>query len=246
MKSRKLYIISLLLLALATTFSCKKSDNKNLSNTRIAAMDIKHMGGVMHYRMVYDRSNNVDSFVIVGGGYDTGYYGYSVFNYIGSSYNIKDETGGFLSIYAYSNGYILKVLQKDTLNMLYNNSNQLTQINVVSPITRYPYDSVTSIYYNWKNGDMTDYNAKGANWKYDYDGSHGGQIGDAIRVSEFLSYGRSFIKTSHIPSAFYTGNIMTEQYLYTYDGSGRVSVFTKILVDHTGRPNDTTTYTYFY
>ncbi len=246
MNSCKLYLIPFLVVVLATNFSCKKSANNSLSNTRIAALDITHNGGVRHYHIVYDRFNNVDSFVVVGGGYDTGYNGYTFFNYIGSSYNITDGTGSFLSIYAYSNGLILKVLQKDTLNMLYNSSNQLAEINVVSPITRYPYDSVTFIYYNWNNGDMTDYNSNGVNWKYDYDNSHTGQIGDAIRINEFLTYGRSFIKSNHIPKDFYTGNIMTEQYLYTYDGSGRISVFTKILVDHTGRPNDTTTYSYFY
>ncbi len=246
MKSCKLFIVPLILIVLACNFSCKKSNNINLSTIRIAKLDVAHNGGVRHNRMVYDQFNNVDSIIVIGGGLDTGYYGYTYFNYIGSSYNIMDGNGNFLSIYAYSNGSIFKVLKKDTLNLLYNTNNQVVQVNVVTPISSYPYVAVTSEYYNWKDGDLTDWNVNGFNYKYDYDNSHSGQIGDALRVNTFIYYGRSIFKSSHIPTAYYTGNIMTEQYLYTYDGSGRISVFTKILVDHTGRLNDTTTYTYFY
>lgn len=216
-----------------------------MSDIRIAGIDISNSGNIQRYRIVYDVYGNVDSFVVTGGGFDTGYNGFNAFNYIGSSWTITDQNNYTFRVDGNTNGDIIGVLVTDTLSMIYNGS-ELSVINIKSPIPAYPYDSLSSIQYTWLNGDVSMFMYPGVTQSYDYDQSRGGQIGDAIRVQEFLTYGRPFIKTSHMPKDLNSGGQMTEQYLYQYDGSGRISQLQKIKVDHTGGNNDTTTYNYHY
>jgi hypothetical protein len=221
----------------AGMLSCKKKKNDNpYGNQKITAVDLTRYGYTKHYRIVYDHNSNVDSIITTG----SGQYGVKKFIYLGTSYSITDEYGNSFIVDADANGTIFKILQSDTLSMLYQGAG-LAELDTKSPIASYPYYVLSSVYFTWSNGDVATVGAQ----TYDYTGRNG-QPGDAIRIDEFLSYGRSYIKTNHLPADLRnTANDTAQKYFYLFDGGGRISQLTKLTKVSAGI-YDTALYVYGY
>jgi hypothetical protein len=85
---------------------------------------------------------------------------------------------------------------------------------------------------------------------YTYNTGKNGQPGDALRIPEFLKYGRSSIKTTHLPAGYTISARQGATYLYSFDGNGRISNLaeTAYSIDPTTRDTtkDVTTYSYTY
>jgi len=217
--------------------SCKKKSDNSVSNLRIAGIDRTLAGSVIHYRFVYDRDNNVDSIIWVGDGASSGTSGFSTFNYFGSSYSITDQYGNAFTVYANTSGMILKVLQPDTLIVYYKNS-------IVDAVEHKTTTTSYSQLFTWSNGDVTRTRQPGDTLSYYYDNGVSGQAGDPWRVDAFISYGRSYIKTAHLPLGVIKKGDTLVKYQYLYDTRGRISRLTRI--GNTGGMVDTTTYNYRY
>jgi hypothetical protein len=237
----KNHIISCLMIftTIATcAVSCKKKKNDNpFSNAKIYTVDLTQYGATEHSRIVYDSYNNVDSIITIG----NGVYRFKKFVYFGTSYSVTDENNNVFTLLANSNGMILRVLLTDTLSMLYNGS-QLAELDYKSPSPNYPYYTTSSVSFTWTNGDVAIMGSQ----TYNYDLSRSGQPGDAIRIGQFLSYGRSYIKTNHLPTVLRnTASDTAEKYFYQFDSQGRINQLTKLINISTGA-YDTTIYVYGY
>ena len=247
MRHRSLVFI-LTALVVAGLFSCKKkSSDNNVSNLRIKRIDVTHGLYISHYRIAYTGVSNVDSILMYGGGLDTNHHTYKKFDYIGSSFTITNELNDRFTVEANTSGQILRVLQRDTLTFLYNNGGaELGGIDVKSPTTAYPYVVTTSLVYAWSGGDITGYTYSGGSYTYEYDNGQSGQAGDSWRIDEFLTYGRSYTKTAHLPKTQNLNGTWAEKYLYQFDGNGRISEMKKIRNSPGTDPDDTVVYSYGY
>lgn len=235
-----------LLVIVGLVFSCKKKSNDNpLSNVRIKTIDIVHSSTMYHYHIAYDSHNNVDSINIIGGGLDTGNNNYKKFNYFGSSFTITDASNSTYTVQANTDGLILKVMLPDTLSMIYNGS-ELGELDKKSAITTYPYFTKSSYNYTWANSDITLMTFSGGKDTYSYDQGKSGQAGDGWRIDEFLSYGRSYTKTSHLLTADSLNGVWYLKYLYQFDNNGRISQMLKIQNNHNAAPDDSVVYSYQY
>lgn len=236
-------LLLLLTACLLPAASCKKK-GIDLNTIKIATVDFHTTSGQgAHYRITYDTHNSVDSIIGTGTGTSAGTNTLAVFTYVGSSFNITDAQGNPYFVAAATNGLILKVEKYDTMIMTYK-GNQLDELDFKVPSSTPPYYLVTGVPYYWANGDITSYGVAGANSAYKYNSSRSGQVGDAIRINDFLTYGRPYKLTSHLPTELsYTHG--GEQYFYTFDGNGRISTFMKV-VSGSGAPNDTSEYAYTY
>ena len=239
MYTRKLITSILSVLIISLTISCKKKSNINLSTSKIATVNYSESGGIRkHYFITYDMYNNVDSIGMLGGGTDTGSNGYEKFTYVGSSFTITDQGNNSYTVDANTNGQILKILLIDSITMAYNGT-QIVEVNYAYPSYDYTYlwDNNNDIAGFSLNGGVVD--------SYYYDLSHSGQEGDALRIDNFLQYGRSYISTSHVADELEYGGTWIEEYMYTYDNTGRISQLTKV-INGGSSPNDTETYAYTY
>ncbi len=246
MQTPKLITFILLLLIILPGISCKKSKNTNFSTIKIATVDYASGNMRQHYIITYDKYNNVDSISDNGGGVDTGAFSFKKFNYIGSSFTITDQTGGIYMVDANTNGQILEVLLTDTLLMTYD-GNELTKLSYKQPSSTYPFYTLTSYTYQWNNGDIASYSLSGVVDSYYYDQSRSGQEGDALRIGNFLQYGRSYISTSHLATEKEMLGTWGEEYLYKFDVAGRISQLTKVTNQGPApNTNDTETYAYTY
>jgi hypothetical protein len=240
MKSYKLASVLCLCFIITCFTSCKKNNDNPLSNIRISSLDFTRGGYLVHYRFVYDKSNNIDSIVTTGSS-----YGYKKFTYVGSSYSITDETGSYTNVQASTDGKILGIIGRDSLVFVYN-ADLLGRQDIYTRILTPPYYTKASISYTWNNGDLTELLLPG-NVKESsaYDAGKTGQAGDAIRIEGILNYGRSYIKTAHVPVDLSYNGTVIEKYLYAYDGDGRITELTKVQVNTSGA-NDTILYKYRY
>jgi hypothetical protein len=242
----KIYKILLLLVIIGNLYACKKKNNSGSSGTiKLALIDVSHQGAVVHYRIVYDAYNNVDSLVTIGGGTDTENNGYKVFNYFGSSFSIKDQNSNSFTVDANTSGVILEVLIVDTLIMTYS-GNELTELATKSPSATYPFYSLVSTTYLWANGDIVTATSPTGTDSVDYNTSKSGQIGDAFRIDEFLLYGRAYTETSHLPTDFTSSGVWAEHFFYQFDGQNRISQFLRVLNNNGLVPDDSTFYNYQY
>ncbi len=241
----KLTSFFLLLFIITIAASCKKNAGLNFNAVKIASVDYYRSGGtVYHYRITYNAFNTVDSIVTTGGGTDTGTNSFSVFSYTGSSFLITDQQGLSYGVYANTNGMILEVLKTDTMLMTYN-GNELTELDYKSPSNTPPYYIINAVTYNWRGGDIISYGpSQGAMDSVYYDPRHIGQVGDALRIDDFLTYGRSLTSTADLPAELKYAN-GKEDYYYTFDGQGRISTLRKVISDNNS-PNDTADYIYKY
>jgi hypothetical protein len=221
------------LLAFTCFFSCKKS-SVNLSSIRIATVDVTTGGQTTHYRIVYGAGNAVDSIIESGGG-----NGFMYFNYFGTSYSITDALGNTYDVYANEAGQILKVLEPDTLTFDYNNS-QLSEVD-----EQLSSGILNKYYYTWQNGDVSAISGPATSDIYSYNTGKGGQAGDAIRIGQFLVYGRSFTKTAHLPEGITFSDSTQQKYYYQFDGSGRISQLQFVSIYGPGS-TDTSIYRYTY
>ena len=245
MQASKLITCILSLLIVSLLLSCKKKKSLNLSTIKIATVDYADIGGGrFHYRFTYDRYNNVDSIITVGGGTDTNTYSFAQFTYIGSSFTITDPNGFYYTVDANTNGQIIEVLKTDTLLMKYN-GNEIAELDNKLPSNTYPFYIIDSTNYYWNNGDIAAYSKSGVVDSYYYDNGHSGQEGDALRIDQFITYGRSYTNTNHLPTKLSFLGAWREQYFYHFDGEGRISQLTKV-INGGSSPNDTQTYAYTY
>jgi hypothetical protein len=241
MKNTKFLFAVLLLIIIS---SCKKKGVTPI-NVNIAYIDLIHAQGVTHYHVVYDAVNNVDSIVSVGGGTDTGHNGFKKFNYFTTSYSVTDENNNYFNVWINSNGAIIKVLTLDTLIMNYNGT-QLFELDVKSVTAIYPYTAFTKTNYFWQNGDMNILVTSKENDTVDYNTGRSGQQGDAMRIDEFLAYGQSYIKTTHLPTDQKSSGRWIQRYFYQFDGSSRISQFIKVQNYYGTATDDSTIYNYRY
>ncbi len=228
-------------LSVALTTACKKSESENpFNNVRISTIDLTKANIHQHYRFVYDYSNNVDSIVTSSG--------FRKFGYFGSSFSITDENSNVTTVYANTSGWLLKVLVKDTINFTYNsnNSSQLSQKDIWTTTTTYPYYKKLSTTYAWSGGDVVTVNAPTGIENYTYEPGKNAQPGDAWRIDQILEYGRSYIKTFHLPTVKTMDGVWDEQYLYDFDANGRISELKKIKNNKDLVENDTTVYKITY
>ncbi|MFI5196343.1 MAG: hypothetical protein ACHQD8_04575 [Chitinophagales bacterium] len=247
MNNYKIPVFSLLIIVIGCVFSCKKKNNPvPFSNQKIATVDYTHSGEMEHYRVVYDQYSNVDSIIRVGDGTASGNNGSKSFVYLGSSFSITDETGNSFTVYANTSGVILEVLVTDTLIMHYNN-NQLSELDTKTPTGTPPYYTLTSVYYNWTNGDVASFGPMGTTTSakaYYYDLSKDGQPGDVTRIDDFLTYGRSYIRNTHLAKGLIIAADTVENYSYRFDNLGRISKFVKMT--NSGGVYDSMVYNYRY
>lgn len=234
----------LLLLAPAMAIavvSCRKKDNNAIGDTRIQTLDITSTSSAVHYRFVYDRYNNVDSIVRSGTS-----NGYLVFSYGSLSYNITDENGLTTQVFYGTNGLITQINVTDTPQYLYKGT-QLVQIDNTTATVNYPYISKSSVYYGWTGNDMTaiSFSKNPQKYGYTYDKQHIGQISDALKIDQMLTYGRSPFKTDHVPVSLSLNSTVVEQYLYTFDNQNRILTF-RLVNNMNGSTADTTLYSYTY
>ena len=149
MKSRSLLTLTLFVLIFAGIATCKKKKNDNpFGNAKLALIDYAHNGSILHYRVVYDTYNNVDSLIYTGDGFAAGHNGFHAFAYFGSSYSVTDETNFSFTVLANSAGQILRVLLSDTLSTIYNGT-QLGEVDIKTTQIIYPFYRITSTNYTW-------------------------------------------------------------------------------------------------
>ena len=241
----RLTAVALSILVIFLVISCKKKNNLNVSAIRIAAVDKSLSGGGrFHYHITYDTYNNVDSIGFVGGGTDTGTVGFEKFTYLGSSFTITDQNNNSYTVDAYTNGQIFEVLTIDTMLMTYNGT-ELAELDYKSPSNTYPFYHIDSTTYRWNNGDMVAFSINGVVDSYSYNPGKSGQVGDALRIENFLKFGRSYIATNHLPDELTFNGAWIEQYFYKLDGSGRITQLIKV-TNQSSSTNDTVTYAYTY
>ncbi len=245
--TRYTHILPLLFIFAATgLFSCKKKTNDNpFGSARIATVDVAHSGSILHYRVYYGIGNNVDSLIITGDGSSAGYHGIKAFSYFGSSYSITDQDNFTYTVYANTSGMILKLLIADTTSFIYNGT-QLGEIDVRTTTPTYPFFTINATNYYWQSGDVVTVTGGGINKSYAYDQARNGQPGDPFRIDAFLNYGRSYIKTTHLPQSLSTGSGWLEKYYYTFNPSGLISQLIKVKNNNTVTADDSTFYNYTY
>lgn len=237
-------LLFLATLLAAGAISCKKKKNDNpYGGALISMMDVSHSGSILHYRIYYDHANNVDSMIITGDGTSTGFNGYKKFSYFGSSYSITDQSNFTYTVYANTSGQVLKLLITDTTSFIYNNS-LLGEIDVRTTIPAYPYYKITATNYYWQNGDVVTVRSGGVDKNYEYDVNRNGQPGDPMRIDAFLNYGRSYIKTTHLPTALTSNGVWLEKYYYIFAGNGLISQMIKVRNNGGVSVDDTTFYNY--
>ena len=235
------YLLFIFFALLCCFFSCKKKNTLNTAGIRIASINYSHDGEQELYSIIYDAYNNVDTMTITGAGSAAGHNRFNAFKYFGSSYSITNETNNVTTVYANTAGMILDVMNtSDSFSFIYS-SNQLAQLYDWS----YAVNSLLSTaQYTWTNGDVSAIYTGSSTQTYDYDNTKPGQIGDPIRVNEFLSVGLPYIKTSHLPKDMYVNGTWQQKYYYTFDGQGRISQLQ--LVTNSAPTTDTTVYQYTY
>jgi hypothetical protein len=245
MKYAQFSAVILCLFIVGWASSCKKKGVTPVS-VKIAAIDMIHLQSIIHYRVVYDAVNgNVDSIINVGGGTDTGYNGFRKFDYHTTSYMVTDQNNHYYNVWINSDGSIIEILTTDTLLMKYNGT-QLFELDVKSPSINYPYYTFTKTNYYWQSGDITILVTSTANDTIDYDNGRSGQQGDAMRIDQFLAYGQSYTKTTHLPKDKKSNGQWIERYFYEFDGSNRATQFMKVQNNYGSAPDDTVIYNYRY
>lgn len=243
MINRKFLISGCLLFAVIAAHSCKK-DNNDSGDPRLVTANVVTTSGNLHYRMTYDGGNSVDSLILTGSGMSSGRYGYLKFVYYTLSYSVTNESNiSFLTL-VNKDGNITRLNVADTPSMLYENG-RLAELDTKSPSATYPFIIKTSAYPQWTDGDITAIGYTGNIKRYAYDKNHKGQLGDALRIDDFLKYGRPILKSSHVPIAYIYNSDTAEKYLYQYDSQGRISQLSKVVITNTAA-NDTLVYTYGY
>ena len=243
---QKITLFLLVIICTLSAVSCKKKKGLNLSTIKIATVDFNETDGHgYHYRITYDTYGNVDSIIATGTGAAAGDNPISKFTYLGSSFRITDGWGDSYFVYANTSGMILEVQKYDTLLMTYKGT-QLDELDYKIPnTTAPPYYTINANTYEWNNGDITTFGPPhGAVDSYSYNNGRSGQVGDAIRIGDFLTYGRPYKLTAHLPVEMKYAH-GSQQYFYTFDGNGRISTFTRV-ISGSGAPNDTSVYTYSY
>ena len=222
-----------------------------LNNFLIATIDAygKNMNHApLHYRIVYDTNKNVDSIIW---SVDPSYVSFYQFSYSGNKCTTRSDTlpgdNYDLIMGLNSNGTIQYIVNYDSSAMTYTG----TEL-----IGTHIYESSSyGITYDWFGGDIDDFDYYYSNYGgptnyeykyYYYDVTKTGQVGDAIRIKDFLQYGRPLLLTQHIPTALRSDTGIVEQYFYQYDSQNRITQFITVSTDNSPNEIDTMIYVYTY
>jgi len=237
------YILFICAVSLSVSMSCKKKNNTTPA-IRLRTIEQTTSSGGRLYRVVYDGLYNVDSLVWAGLGSSSGSSGLTKFKYVGTSFTMTNVSGIEIMVYADGAGKMLKVLQADTIIFHYKND-LLEALDHKTATTMPPYYTTTTEYYSWKDGDLTYVGPSGGTGVgFYYDMSKSGQAGDPMRIDNFLLYGRSYIKTNHLPMGMTRNADTIARYFYQFDGSNRISQLSSVSYD--GSLTDTVAYRYTY
>ena len=235
-------VILVILFALFWNTGCKKKKNDNpLADLKIASLDVSYHNAITHYRFVYDAGNNIDSIITSGSR-----QGYQKMNYLGYTYTITDNNGHVVTVATNTDGSLSRIVNIDTTTFTYS-GNLLWQIGTTSQSYTYPYYVKSTDTYYWNNGDVSSVKlSNNSTRKYDYNMSQSGQVGDPIRIDQILQYGKTYLKTSHLPVDLLYNGSWVEKYFYALDGNGRIRTMTRIENYGTGTSYDTVIYDYKY
>ena len=247
MRYHKPFILILLLFLCAT--ACKKSDSLSPSDAQIATVERIYNGFNTRYRIVYNKDKTVDSIVIfhvnMGGTFDV-----EKFIYNGNSYTIDKMGNTLYTITTGANGMIQKIAAPGLTTDAVYTGNLITQWSQTLVTTTPPYYETSGYRYLWANNDITsaNYTLSSFHELFFYDYSHAGQPGDALRIYDFLQYGSSLFKTSHVPTVVKSADSVSSpglaaQYLYQYDNAGRISKLS--VVNYPFTDTETFAYTYY-
>jgi len=236
----RLSSITLFVLILAGV-SCKKKKSVNpFTAAGIATVDANYSGDLFHYNIYYNQDNNVDSIILTQTVAGSVYHGYSKFSYSGNTITVTDDNNGTATFSTNANGMITQIadLAVGATAITYNGTEVTELVAYVVDTTKYIWGG---------NGNIsTGKDNSGNNDTYFFDLKNYGQPGDALRIDDFLSYGRSIIRTNNLPMQIQDANTDELQlFSYTFDGQGRISTLTEKYTEN-NLVIDSTVYTYTY
>jgi hypothetical protein len=246
--ARLTYCITIALIAINIA-ACKKNSSGTIGGAQIIYINYyNNNGDVVHYHITYTTGNNVDSIISTGGGADTGYNNFLSFSYRSSSYLITDANNKQATVDLNTSLQIDTVFSGTgsvaTFLQYYNGL--LGAVNTIVTSGTYPYTATQTATYYYTSGNVTQITGPAGTVSYSYNTGKGAQIGDALRIDQFLTYGRAYTISSDLPVEMDLSNIWQEKYNYIYDGSGRISQFMRVTNNTSGGINDTAWYNYIY
>jgi len=250
MKKPKATICLLLLFTVIAVSGCKKKSNSNpLAGSVLLYINLTNSNGdITYYRMVYGAGNNIDSIVITGGGTDTGYNDFLAFDYLNSSYIITDKSNNQTTVHLNSNVLIdtIRSATSTAYTYLQYSGTLLGAVNNEEPLSSYPYYTLYTTDYNYSGNNISSITSTGTAETYDYNTSLSGQLGDPQRIGELLTYGRTYTASANLATDMYVNGTWQEKYTYQLDGSGRITLMTRVINNTSGGSNDTLRYAYTY
>ena len=249
MKSPKLIIYFLLMLAITSNTACKKKGTSPLGSSHLLFVNRTNSNGdATYYRITYGAGNNVDSIISTGGGTDTGYKNYLTFTYLNSSYIITDKSNDQTTVHLSSSVTIDSIFYGSSTAYTYiqYNGGQVGAVNDEMPIPAYPYYTLNIYDYTYANNNITAINTTGASQAYDYNMAQKGQLGDPQRIDEFLKLGRTYTASANLATDLFNNGSWLEKYFYQLDGNGRITLMTRVINNTSGGANDTLRYAYTY
>lgn len=246
MKRIKKLTYCILLFTICTSISCRKQHSSPLNNLRFSKITETNAGILVSgYRIAYTSQGNVDSIIST----DSASIGYLKFQYFNNYYLIKHSTGYIDSVVTY-NGNIIYIGQQstgDTLYFIYDASNRLSQ-QIIHTYNAGTINSIDTTKYQWGSFDIYSIQSftSPVPAYYTFNPNITGQTGDALRINQFLSCGRTYLNSPHLPiQETYYGNPIAN-YSYSYDADGRITKLTIAENYSSGSYLDTVVYLYQY
>lgn len=227
--------------------SCNRKDQGvNLGNLKFSTIAVIAGNNVSNYRCVYDSQGNLDSLVYSNIDSGNNNNGYLAFEYATNYYLVHHSTGGTDSIQLNKGNftYVYQQSTGDSIYFEYNTAGNITKQFIHMPVN----GAIDSNVFNWGSFDINyiqSYTSSNPAY-YTVNPNIVGQIGDALRINQFLTYGKTYLNTPHLPIfETYVGNVV-ENYLYKYDASGRISELSVAENFNSGTNMDTIYYKYTY
>ena len=218
----KLPAFVVMILLIPGLHSCKKKKNPDpFINTRIATVDEIGGGYSLHTQVYYNQDNKVDSMAVSEVASGSVYSGYRKYIYSGNTCTVTDQDHQSYTVITDGNGLITKVISDGITTMTYS-GNELVQMDDNSTY------GTTTTKYTWSHGNLS---FSGDN-TYFFDPKRAGQPGDALRIGDFLVYGKYLIRTNNLPTEIKSTNAFALRlFSYLYDSQGRISRYTSKYAD---------------
>ena len=218
-------LIFIFFLACAT--SCKKSSSAtgvNVNNEfkyKIATVHYVGNLGIQDYRFVYNAQGQVDSIF--------GPVGITIFSYTPTVINVTiDSTSGGIyryNMYTNANGSVTQINAPDTTFLSYNSENELNTYKVL-----YAGGGTEIDRYTWINGEIDSvvysngYPSENTSRRYFYNLGYFSQPGDPLSISDFITYGRTIIRSQHLMIG--SSNSLDLNIAYKFDTLHRITQLT--------------------